>query len=65
MLRRSISLLALAGLAASGGCKALTDASSSGTPVAVVVLNARTKGTGYTTSPVVNTVFIAHHPFPA
>jgi hypothetical protein len=55
MLRRFFSLIACAGLAVATACNALTDTgNSNATPVAVMVLNARSKGTGYTTSPTAN-----------
>ena len=54
MLRRTLSLTACAGLAALAACNALTETSGGGTPVGIVILNARTKGAGFTTSPVMN-----------
>jgi hypothetical protein len=55
MLRRAIGLLSVAGtLLASSACDQLTSTSNGGTPVMLVTLNARTKGAGFTTSPVGN-----------
>ena len=55
MLRRSNPILVLGMIAVVAACNDLTGSgSSSGTPVGVALLNARTKGSGYTTSPKVN-----------
>ncbi|MFI5244428.1 MAG: hypothetical protein ACHQQR_04325 [Gemmatimonadales bacterium] len=54
MSRRSLSLIGCAGLALVSGCSALTDTSTGGTPVGIMVMNARSKGAGFTTSPTVN-----------
>lgn len=54
MSRRSLSLIGCAGLALVNACSALTSSSSGGTPVAIVSMNARAKGTVFTTSPTVN-----------
>lgn len=54
MLRRLLSLIACAGLVVSTACSALTDTQGSGTPVAIMVMNARSKGAEYTTAPTVN-----------
>jgi hypothetical protein len=55
MLRRSSSLLVAAAVSlAVAGCDALTSTAAGGNPVMLVYLNARTKGTGYTTNPVGN-----------
>lgn len=54
MPRRVLSSLACAGLGTLAACNALTETSFSGTPVAVVVLDTRAKGAGFTTSPTVN-----------
>jgi hypothetical protein len=54
MLRRSSSLLVLGLIAFVAACDTLTGAGSTGTPVGIVLMNARTKGSGYTTYPKVN-----------
>jgi hypothetical protein len=54
MSRRSLFLLGCAGLALAGACSSLTSGSLSGTPVAIVSMNARSKGAGFTTSPFAN-----------
>ena len=52
--RSRLALTAAALLAGTLGCNALTETRGAGTPVMVVLLNARTKGSGFTTSPVTN-----------
>jgi hypothetical protein len=54
MSRRSLSLLGCAGLALVSACNALTSSAAPGTPVAIVSMNARSKGGGFTTSPTAN-----------
>lgn len=54
MPRRSSPLLVLASVAIVGACNNFDAPQSSGTPVAVVLMNARTQGAGYTTYPKVN-----------
>jgi hypothetical protein len=56
MLRRSSPLLVLGLIAVVASCDNLTGGlgGSSGSPIGIVLMNARTQGTGYTTSPVVN-----------
>jgi hypothetical protein len=55
MLRRSSPLLVLGMIAVVASCDNLAGLSgSNGTPVAIVLMNARTRGTGYTTYPKVN-----------
>jgi hypothetical protein len=54
MLRRSTPLLVLVFVAIVAACNNLDSPQSSGTPVAVVLMNARTLGQGYTTYPRVN-----------
>jgi hypothetical protein len=55
MLRRSSPFLVLGMIAVVASCDSLTGSgASSGTPVGIALLNARTKGSGYTTSPKLN-----------
>lgn len=55
MLRRSSPLIVLALVAVVASCDSLSGLNgSAGTPISVVLMNARTKGTGYTTYPRVN-----------
>lgn len=54
MLRRSSSFLVLGMIAVVASCDNLTGLGASGNPVGIVLMNARTKGTGYTTYPRVN-----------
>lgn len=55
MLRRSSPFLVLGMIAVVAACNDLTaSGASGGTPVGVALLNARTQGNGYTTSPRVN-----------
>ena len=54
MLRRSSAVLVLAFVALVVACDTYGGQSGSGTPVAVVLMNARTRNTGYTTYPKVN-----------
>src|SRR5471030_1817392 len=52
MLRRSSPFLVLGMIAVVASCDSLTaSGAASGTPVGTAILNARTKGSGYTTSP--------------
>ena len=54
MLRRPAPLLALAFVAIVAACNNFDSPHGNGTPVGVVLMNARTLGTGYTTYPKVN-----------
>jgi hypothetical protein len=54
MLRRSSPLLVLAFVALVAACNSYASPRGSGTPVAVVLMNARTFGSGYTTYPKAN-----------
>ena len=55
MLRRSSPFLVLGLITTVAACDNLTGlGSSSGTPVSIVLMDARTKGAGYTTYPRVN-----------
>ncbi|MGH7654904.1 MAG: hypothetical protein ACREN6_09595 [Gemmatimonadaceae bacterium] len=54
MLRRSVPLLVLTFVAVVAACNNFDSPSSNGTPVAVVLMNARTQAAGYTTYPKVN-----------
>ena len=52
MLRRSSSVLVLGMIAVIASCDSLTSAgAASGTPISIALMNARTKGAGFTTSP--------------
>lgn len=55
MLRRSSPIIVLGMIAVIASCDSLTGSgASTGTPISIVLMNARTKGAGYTTSPRVN-----------
>jgi hypothetical protein len=54
MPRPVLSLFTCAAALSVGACNLATDTSGGGTPVAILVLNTRTKGAGYTTSPTAN-----------
>jgi hypothetical protein len=57
MLRRSSALLVLGMIAVVASCDNLTGlgtGATSGNPIGIAIMNARIKGNGYTTSPVVN-----------
>ena len=54
MTRRSPLVLSAALLGGILGCNALTETQSAGTPVMIVLLNARAKAGGFTTNPVTN-----------
>jgi hypothetical protein len=54
MLRRSSPILVLGMIAVIASCDSLTSGAGSGTPISIALMNARTKGAGYTTSPRVN-----------
>jgi hypothetical protein len=55
MLRRSSPLLVLGLIAVVASCNDLTGGiGANGSPVGIVLMNARTQGAGYTTSPIVN-----------
>lgn len=63
MLRRSSPLLVLAFVALVAACNSIDSPGGSNTPVAVVLMNARTKGSGYTTYPRVNFYSVGHATF--
>jgi hypothetical protein len=63
MLRRSSPLLVLGMIAVVASCDNLSGLSGAGTPVSVVLMNARTRGTGYTTYPKVNFYMVASAQF--
>jgi hypothetical protein len=54
MLRRSSLLLILAATSALAACNSVTGTDSGGTPIGVVLMNARTTTGGYTTAPLAN-----------
>jgi hypothetical protein len=54
MLRRSSPLLVLGLIALVASCDSIGGAGSGSTPIGIVLMNARAKGTGYTTYPKVN-----------
>ena len=54
MHRRSSPFLVLGLIAVAASCSNLTASGGNGTPIAIVLMNARTKGAGYTTYPRVN-----------
>lgn len=64
MIRRSSPFLVLGLIALVASCDNLTGVSGgSGTPIGIVLMNARTKGTGYTTYPNVNFYSVASATF--
>lgn len=54
MLRRSSPFLVLGLIALVASCDSISGAGSGSTPIGIVLMNARTKGLGYTTYPKVN-----------
>ncbi len=64
MLRRSSPLLVLGMIAVVASCDNLAGLSgANGTPVSIVLMNARTRGTGYTTYPKVNFYTVSNAQF--
>ncbi len=64
MLRRSSPLLVLGMIAVVASCDNFTGlGASSGSPIGIALMNARTQGVGYTTSPVVNFYSVASATF--